>query len=503
MANPRKFSEKIALHNHRQAEETAAFEQIMKEVIEVTTKEDASHGGRNLPGTSPTASGYRGEGRSRARSQGGPIRRPHDRKLDTSPYSSTSYLSPPTDTGWRRTNSDSALHQSTMQGMVDRNNDSSRGWNLPMMNGPDRNNDRRPRSSCDIPSSRVPGISIHHSAHDPSLIQIPIANTGSLPDLTNVDFSSPIHAPLDQDHSSSPYSSSPVNNSPSTLSPTSITQGVRNQGQFHFTPVSQAQPHSNIQMDKNMVNLVDTDFSQIQGFIYQQQCSPTSSSPTLHHQHQHQQQQSPTSTGAYRSPRPSPQNSPSPGGGRSPGPCSPGGGSASPLPTTADYHALSQQAAQFQQHFEQLSMMDNPTSPLPNYSASDQSGGIATPPTMSQAQQIHTGQTGLPSDATTLDLGSDTGYYSTSPSQLVYPVPSPGMQPNTPNTPTIILTDFSEDEALRQDSLTKQLASEFFSEETLKEGLGSLDFDEFQILANPSMNIPETVEDNFRLDHRS
>lgn len=38
MANPRKFSEKIALHNHRQAEETAAFEQIMKEVNEVTTK---------------------------------------------------------------------------------------------------------------------------------------------------------------------------------------------------------------------------------------------------------------------------------------------------------------------------------------------------------------------------------------------------------------------------------------------------------------------------------
>jgi len=30
--NPRKFSEKIALHNQKQAEETAAFEQIMKEV---------------------------------------------------------------------------------------------------------------------------------------------------------------------------------------------------------------------------------------------------------------------------------------------------------------------------------------------------------------------------------------------------------------------------------------------------------------------------------------
>eukprot|EP00058_Branchiostoma_floridae_P016109 XP_002601597.1 hypothetical protein BRAFLDRAFT_85834 [Branchiostoma floridae] len=36
MANPRKFSEKIALHNQKQAEETAAFEQIMKEVSGAT-----------------------------------------------------------------------------------------------------------------------------------------------------------------------------------------------------------------------------------------------------------------------------------------------------------------------------------------------------------------------------------------------------------------------------------------------------------------------------------
>ena len=42
MANPRKFSEKIALHNQKQAEETAAFEAIMREVV--STKE--------LPGNS-------------------------------------------------------------------------------------------------------------------------------------------------------------------------------------------------------------------------------------------------------------------------------------------------------------------------------------------------------------------------------------------------------------------------------------------------------------------
>lgn len=35
------------------------------------------------------------------------------------------------------------------------------------------------------------------------MMQIPLQNTGSLPDLTNVDFASPIHVPLDQDHNSS------------------------------------------------------------------------------------------------------------------------------------------------------------------------------------------------------------------------------------------------------------------------------------------------------------
>ena len=36
MANPRKFSEKIALHNQKQAEETAAFDEIMRQVQSTT-----------------------------------------------------------------------------------------------------------------------------------------------------------------------------------------------------------------------------------------------------------------------------------------------------------------------------------------------------------------------------------------------------------------------------------------------------------------------------------
>ncbi|CAG9830157.1 unnamed protein product [Diabrotica balteata] len=368
------------------------------------------------------------EGRSRARSQGGPMRKTHERRLDTSPYTSP-YLSPPTDTGWRRTNSDSALHQSTMQGMMDRSNDcSNRGWPIPIMNGPDRNHqDRRPRSSCDIPSaSRVPGISIHPSAHDPSIIQIPIANTGSLPDLTNVDFSSPIHAPLDQDHDSSPYGSVSI----------------------YF-------------YNKYISNYV---FIKTRNLTLQKELQQA---------------------GPYRSPRPSPQSSPSPG--RHSAPCSPG--ATSPLPN--EYHILNQQTSQFQQHFEQLSMLDQPN----NISYVDQSTGAQ------QTTQPHS-PSNIPnaSPNNNIEVSTDAGYYSTSPQQLVYPSPSPGLR-TTPNTPTslpeIILTDFSGDDGSRQ------LPTDFFSDESLKEGLGTLDFDEFQILTNPSIGISEIVEDNFRLDHRS
>ncbi|XP_057664225.1 CREB-regulated transcription coactivator 1 isoform X6 [Diorhabda carinulata] len=432
MANPRKFSEKIALHNHREAEETAAFEKIMREVKEVKGKDESCRS-RKMPGN-------RVEVRGRTLSQSGPMRKPHERRLDTSPY----YLSPPTDTGWRRTNSDSALHQSTMQGL-DRNNDcSNRCWPIQMMNGPDR----RPKSSCDIPSqSRVPGISIHPSTHDPNLGQMPIANTGSLPDLTNVDFSSPIH-PLDQDHDSSQYSSNQLT-----------------------VPFNHRYQHQqNIQLDKNLVNMVDnSNYAQLPGLsgIYQQQCPSTSPSPTLQQ------------TGAYRSPRPSPQSSPSPG--RHSAPCSPG--ATSPLPN--EYHVINQPTSQFQQHFEQLSMLDPPTS----MSYVDQSTGA-----QHQPHSPSNIQNASPIGSIEM-MTTDAGYYSTSPQQLVYPSPSPGLR-TTPNTPTslpeIVLTDFSGDDG----------RTDIF-DESLKEGLGTLDFDEFQMLTNSSIGISEIVEDHFRLDHRS
>ncbi|XP_037933867.1 protein kinase 4 [Teleopsis dalmanni] len=164
MANPRKFSEKIALQKQKQAEGTAEFEKIMKEVY--ATKKDETQGNQRIQeclpnsdvinnsvstgggsggsggggGASPEGKAGGGSGgsptacrESRGRSVGvGPMRRPSER-IDRSPYGSNTntsnignavgmggmsnnvniaYLSPPNDTNWRRSNSDSALHQS-------------------------------------------------------------------------------------------------------------------------------------------------------------------------------------------------------------------------------------------------------------------------------------------------------------------------------------------------------------------------------------------------------
>ncbi|XP_071075324.1 CREB-regulated transcription coactivator 1 isoform X6 [Desmodus rotundus] len=171
--NPRKFSEKIALHNQKQAEETAAFEEVMKDLsltraarlqlqksqyLQLGPSRGQYYGG-SLPNVNQIGSGtvdlpfqpsgflgdalaaapvsltpFQSSGLDTSRTTrhhglvdrvyrergrlGSPHRRPlsvdkHGRQADSCPYG-TVYLSPPSDTSWRRTNSDSALHQSTM-----------------------------------------------------------------------------------------------------------------------------------------------------------------------------------------------------------------------------------------------------------------------------------------------------------------------------------------------------------------------------------------------------
>lgn len=55
---------------------------------------------------------YRSDNRSRSMGVGPMRSRPMEKRHDTSPYSGVPYLSPPPPDTWRRTNSDSALHQS-------------------------------------------------------------------------------------------------------------------------------------------------------------------------------------------------------------------------------------------------------------------------------------------------------------------------------------------------------------------------------------------------------
>lgn len=147
-SNPRKFSEKIALHNQKQAEETRAFEQLMTDLtvsrvqfqkvqqLRLTQSRAQYYGSLpnvnqigntntefqgGFPSGLDSVRGTRHHGlvervhRDRNRITS-PHRRPidkHGRQIESSPYGAV-YLSPPLDNSWRRTNSDSALHTSTM-----------------------------------------------------------------------------------------------------------------------------------------------------------------------------------------------------------------------------------------------------------------------------------------------------------------------------------------------------------------------------------------------------
>ncbi|XP_046463670.1 CREB-regulated transcription coactivator 1-like isoform X5 [Daphnia pulex] len=282
MSNPRKFSEKIALHTQKQAEETADFEKIMNEVRNAKPNQISAlsnlgdmragreSGYRDRRSAGPGGGGYSpgsslGSVRPSRRSDqttspnphsyqmhpsGGLVQAPQISGSVGSPNLSGStgagsggnngglstnvaYLSPPLDPCWRR-HSDSALHQAAMvsgDGVIGNasTNLSRRGQDgNNYLNSADPGNpslhlgisipsDGRPKSCCDV--SRVPGINICPGP-EPNGIQIPIGNnTGSLPDLTNLQFASPLSDPIDEDDSSlqthSLYSTSPNVVSPS------------------------------------------------------------------------------------------------------------------------------------------------------------------------------------------------------------------------------------------------------------------------------------------------
>ncbi|XP_049573751.1 CREB-regulated transcription coactivator 3 isoform X4 [Syngnathus scovelli] len=270
-SNPRKFSEKIALHNQKQAEETRAFEQLMTDLtvsrvqfqkiqqLRLSQSRPQYYGGSlpnvnqigntstefqgGFPSGLDSVRGTRHHGlvervhRERNRINS-PHRRPidkHGRQIESSPYGNV-YLSPPPDNNWRRTNSDSALHTSAMnpnpqdpfsvnqqmsRGPPQRNasvNESEVDGSGDVFSFPNLPNEegligvskplpkqlweaKKAQSLASRPKScEVPGINIFPSPEqNPGLshYQGSLNTGGSLPDLTNLHFPSPLVTPLD------------------------------------------------------------------------------------------------------------------------------------------------------------------------------------------------------------------------------------------------------------------------------------------------------------------
>ncbi|XP_021459209.1 CREB-regulated transcription coactivator 1 isoform X2 [Oncorhynchus mykiss] len=254
--NPRKFSEKIALHNQKQAEETAAFEEVMKDLnitraarlqlqktqyLQLGQNRGQYYGGSlpnvNQIGNSNIDLPFQNSALDTSRSNRhhglvdrvyrdrnritSPHRRPlsvdkHGRQIDSCPYSSV-YLSPPPDTSWRRTNSDSALHQNTMnpvpQDAFAGGSQELQPKRVLLLTVPgteesesdadkDTQWDNKKNDSSRTKSCEVPGINIFPSPDqevNTSLIPATLNTGGSLPDLTNIQFPPPLPTPLDPD----------------------------------------------------------------------------------------------------------------------------------------------------------------------------------------------------------------------------------------------------------------------------------------------------------------
>ncbi|XP_051252950.1 CREB-regulated transcription coactivator 1 isoform X1 [Dicentrarchus labrax] len=278
--NPRKFSEKIALHNQKQAEETAAFEEVMKDLsitraarlqlqktqyLQLGPNRGQYYGG-SLPNVNQIGNGavemsFQNSGLDANRSTRhhglvdrvyrdrnritSPHRKPlsidkHGRQIDSCPYGSV-YLSPPPDTSWRRTNSDSALHQSTLtpaqQASFTGGSQELQPKRVLLLTVPGAEaikqevdeDGQKQNWECKKNISRskpckVPGIHIFPSPDQQLTTSLKPAahNTGgSLPDLTNIQFPPPLPTPLDSDDAAAASFSS--SNSTQTLA---NTQGV-------------------------------------------------------------------------------------------------------------------------------------------------------------------------------------------------------------------------------------------------------------------------------------
>ncbi|XP_048266460.1 CREB-regulated transcription coactivator 1 isoform X3 [Bombus terrestris] len=616
MANPRKFSDKIALHKQKEAQERAAFEAIMREVSDVTSRVASASSSvcasptgsgvletplsvKSAGASPPQSSGkhlhinlgnqFRAGGslpnvnnnancgndakehasphnaaihsidlktalsnleemqhnsmvyrnNERGRSMGvGPMRpRPMEKRHDTSPYSGVPYLSPPPPDTWRRTNSDSALHQSANEACQSNTTIPHRRDQHTITGSGSDNRDlhygfiERPRSSCEIP--RVPGSNIDPSSQPPGQ-QIPIGNTRSLPDL--------VHFPSDQeDHSSStPFS----NNHLSVPVNSRFLHTCKGVALENSTSTSQQDLQSYSQQPVPQPPTA-TSHSPTGHYIYQQPHSPV---PPQSPKSSQTQQPQLNSLGSYRSSqqvnRPSPQSSPGLTIQGSPlsysnnpsAPPSPTGHPGPPNITSENidqnnYFLNQAQAAALQQDFEQFTMGVD----WPKFAQQLMELGCTWNPQIEMDTPVPTNMIGTyigsPNHTTnytqndTMNVGgelgsADAGYFSTSPQMPYQPntttttsnnsTTTQQLTPQTPNTPTIILTDFSGADDLTNPEFVKDLGTAmmgdfdpdlFPSDDALRQGLDPIDMDGLQMLTDPTMVISDpSAEAHFRRD---
>nr|XP_046247632.1 CREB-regulated transcription coactivator 1b isoform X2 [Scatophagus argus] len=329
--NPRKFSEKIALHNQKQAEETAAFEEVMKDLnvtraarlqlqktqyLQLGQNRGQYYGG-SLPNVNQIGNGnidlpfqnsvldtsrttrhhglvervYRERNRITS-----PHRRPlsvdkHGRQIDSCPYSSV-YLSPPPDTSWRRTNSDSALHQSAMnpkpQDVFSGGSQELQPKRVPGTENSESNTDKDAqeqlwddkKDDSSKPNTRdVPGINIFPSPDqelNPSVLPAAHNTGGSLPDLTNIQFPPPLSTPLDPEDTVA-FPSLSSSNSTSSLTTNLTHLGIS--AASHGIPTS-TQPTMTVTAQRRQPPVVPlTLTSDLHLQQSPQQLSPTLTSP--------------------------------------------------------------------------------------------------------------------------------------------------------------------------------------------------------------------------------
>ncbi|XP_051992351.1 CREB-regulated transcription coactivator 2-like [Xyrauchen texanus] len=268
--NLRKFSEKIALHTQRQAKDTAAFREVMMDITSIRveaervrqTRGTVPYYGGSLPNvnqisrcSTETQFPYNSDpiyltqqlleaGEGYRELQPSPLARSHRRHCDSAPYLS-SHLSPPRGPTWRssnrnwsscssteksqmvhlplttlnRTNSDSALHTSVRNTLLDGRLKSAQIQNpharhsgmyaypVPLIEENIQEETTSPKikklslmtsSGCETPV-------VHNfplPEHQVSTLAVPSAlnTSGSLPDLSSLHLPSPLSVVQDSEH---------------------------------------------------------------------------------------------------------------------------------------------------------------------------------------------------------------------------------------------------------------------------------------------------------------